>query len=170
MIKTKKAATHSARKKPVAKKTNATKATAGKRVVKKAVVKKVLAKKSPKMAARKSPAGVPEIMRDEALKILSDRQGEEVVTIDLTGKSSVADYLIVASGRSARQIAAIAHYLREAFTKHGVKHVRVEGLPEGNWALVDGGDVIVHLFRPEVRSYYDLESIWDRKAGSGKAT
>ena len=105
-------------------------------------------------------------MRDDALQVLNDRQGEEIVTIDLTGKSSIADYLIVASGRSARQIAAIAHYLREAFMKRGMKNIRVEGLPEGNWALVDGGDVIVHLFRPEVRSYYDLEAIWDKKPGS----
>ena len=155
-------------KKKPAKKIAVKKAAAKKAPVKKISAKKPVVKKTiKKTAVAKGPHGIPEIMRDEALKILDDRQGEDIVTINLTGKSSVADYVIVASGRSARQISAMAHYLREAFMKHGMKYVRVEGVREGNWALVDGGDVIVHLFRPEVRSYYDLEAIWDKKTTSG---
>jgi len=111
----------------------------------------------------KRPYGVPEQMRDAALRILDERQAEEIVTVSLAGRSSVADYLIIASGRASRQIAAIAHYLREAFEKLGARQPRIEGLPEGNWVLVDAGDVIVHLFRPEVRHYYNLEDIWSEQ-------
>jgi ribosome-associated protein len=102
-------------------------------------------------------------LKNAALKILDDRQAEDVVTIDLAGKSSVADFLIIASGRAGRQIAAMADYLRAEFSKHGVKRIRVEGMSEANWVLVDGGDVIVHLFRPEVRRYYNIESIWNNE-------
>ena len=76
----------------------------------------------------------------------------------------MADYLIIASGRAGRQIAAIADYLREAFMKLGVQRVRIEGLPEANWVLVDAGDVVVHLFRPEVRpAITGLEDIWGER-------
>lgn len=138
--------------------------------------KKPLPKGKPKMAkpkkppvkakalpVNKRPAGLPEQLRDAALKVLNERQAEEIVTFDLAGRSSVADYLIVASGRAGRQLAAIAHYLREAFAKLGVERTRVEGLPEANWVLVDGGDVIIHLFQPEVRGYYNIEGIWGRR-------
>ena len=94
---------------------------------------------------------------------LEDRQAEQIVTVELEGRSSMADYLVIASGRAQRQIAAIADYLREAFMKLGVRQVRIEGLPEANWVLVDAGDIVVHLFRPEVRDYYRLEDIWDRR-------
>jgi ribosome silencing factor RsfS/YbeB/iojap len=105
--------------------------------------------------------GIPEQMRDAALKVLDERQAEDIVTVSLAGRSSVADYMIIASGRAGRQVAAIADYLREAFYKLGCKQVRIEGLGEANWVLIDAGDVIVHLFRPEVRTYYDLDSIWN---------
>jgi ribosome-associated protein len=150
-----------AKRKKAAAKTSAKPSKSGKTAVKHAAAKK------PGKPAAKIPAGIPEKLRDAALKILNDRQGEDIVIINLAGKSSVADYLIIASGRSARQIAAIAHYLREAFEKHDIKSIRVEGLREGNWALVDAGDVVVHLFRPEVRAYYDLEAIWN--SGSARA-
>jgi ribosome-associated protein len=104
-------------------------------------------------------------LKDAALKILNDRQAQDVVIFNLMNKSSVADYLIVASGRAARQIAAMAQYLRSEFAKLGVNKIRVEGLPEANWVLVDGGDVIIHLFRPEVRRYYNIESIWNNEGG-----
>ena len=148
---------------------------AAKKLLKKAakkLIKKTAAKTTPKVKSKtlkpiaqpqraaKQAAGIPEKMRDAALAILDARQAEEVVAFDLKGRSSVADYLIIASGRAGRQIAAIAHYLQEAFEKLGVKNARIEGLPEANWVLVDAGDVIVHLFRPEVRHYYDLERIW----------
>lgn len=149
MAKTKKPV-KSARKKPVLKKKPVKK--------QKSAVKKAPAKK-PLRAKR--PSGMPETLRDAALKILDDRQAEDIVTVDLTGRSSLADYLIIASGRAARQIAAMAHYLKEAFAKHGIKQIRMEGLPQADWVLVDAGDVIVHLFRPEVRRYYDMDSIWN---------
>ena len=106
---------------------------------------------------------MPEQLRDVALKVLSERQAEDIVTIPLAGRSSIADYVIIASGRAGRQVAAIADHLREAFFKLGMRQIRIEGLPEANWVLVDAGDVIVHLFRPEVRSYYDLDTIWQSK-------
>ncbi len=139
--------------------------------VKKAPPKKVQAKKKPvaKTPAaqtpvkKTSPGGLSEKLYDAALKVLKDRQAEQIVTVELEGRSSMADYMIVASGRASRQIAAIADYLRHAFMELGASGIRIEGLPEANWVVVDGGDVIVHLFRPEVRSYYRLEEIWDRK-------
>jgi ribosome-associated protein len=136
------------------------------RVRKMAKVSRKPAKKSPapKQPIRKKRiGGLPDKLHEAAIKVLKDRQAEDIVTIDLEDRSSVADYLIIASGRASRQIAAIADYLREAFSKLGARQIRVEGLPEANWVLVDAGDVIVHLFRPEVRHYYQLEDIWNAK-------
>ncbi|MDP9127817.1 MAG: ribosome silencing factor [Pseudomonadota bacterium] len=170
MAKSKKPLTRSAVKKATPKKKGGD-STAKRAVPKKAAVKKKLspAKKqgAAKLARPKRPAGEPEALRDEILKILDDRQGEDIVTFDLAGRSPIADYLIIASGRSGRQVAAMAGYLREACLKRGLKNVRIEGMSEGDWVLVDAGDVIVHLFRPEVRQYYDLETIWDRSRGAG---
>jgi ribosome-associated protein len=154
----KKASKPKAKKKPLPKK---------KIAPKKAAARKILKAGHAKTPAKKRH-GIPETLRDTALKVLDSRQAEDVVTVDLTGRSSIADYLIIASGRNARQIMAIADYLREAFHKHGMKNIRVEGRPEGNWVLVDSGDVIVHLFRPEVRRYYNLESIWDENLDRGR--
>ena len=137
-----------------------------KTMAQKVAAAKTGSKKAPAAVAQpvnKRPAGLPEQLRDAALAVLKERQAEEIVTFDLAGRSSVADYLIVASGRAARQLAAIAHYLGEAFHKLGVERTRVEGLPEANWVLIDGGDVIVHLFLPEVRGFYNLEGIWGRR-------
>jgi ribosome-associated protein len=148
-------------KKPVKKKSPARKAPVKKtRPTKKIAARKPAPRPTP---ATKRPPGIPEQMRDAALKVLDERQADEIVTISLAGRSSVADYVIIASGRASRQIAAIAHYLREAFEKLGAAHPRIEGLPEGNWVLVDAGDIIVHLFRPEVRNYYRLEDIWSER-------
>ncbi|MGE3622752.1 MAG: ribosome silencing factor, partial [Bdellovibrionales bacterium] len=120
---------------------------------------------APKISATpvKIRGGLPGELYQAALGVLADRQAEDVVTFDLEGRSAMADYIVIATGRAARQIAAIADYLRDAFMKLGVKQVRIEGLPEANWVLVDCGDVVVHLFRPEVRSYYRLEDIWNRR-------
>lgn len=126
----------------------------------KTVVKKPAAAKPKANAKPKADSGLPEQMRDAALKVLEDRQGEDILTVDLRGKSPLADYIIIASGRSARQLAAIAEYLREAFAKLGARKLQVEGLPQGDWVLIDGGDVLIHLFRPEVRTYYQIETIW----------
>lgn len=150
-------------KKPAAKKAVAKKAPAKKVVAKKAPAKKVAAKKAPakKTAVKKkSSKDGPQALRDAALKVLDDRKAEDIVTIDLHGRSAMADYAIIATGRSSRQLAAIAEYLRQAFFALGMKKVGVEGLSQGDWVLVDAGDILVHLFRPEVRDYYRLEDIW----------
>ncbi len=153
---TKKIATKKpAAKKPVAKKTVAAKPAAKKKPAPKTAAKKPAAK--PKATA---PRGVPEFLRDAALEVLDERQAEAIVAVDLRGKSAIADYVLVATGKSGRQLAAIADYLRLAFEKLGVKRVIIEGLPQGDWVLIDAGDVIVHLFRPEVRRYYNIEDIW----------
>ena len=93
------------------------------------------------------------------LQSLDDDQAQEVVTIPLEGKSNIADHMVVASGRSSRQVAAIAQKLAERIKKSG-RSARIEGLPTADWVLIDAEDVIVHLFRPEVRSFYNLERMW----------
>jgi ribosome-associated protein len=126
---------------------------------KKALVKPA-AKPSVKPIAKQLKGGLPEQLYNAALKVLDERQAENVVSFSLQGRSSMADYIVIASARAARQAAAIAQYLREAFAKLGVHPVRIEGLPEANWVLIDAGDVVVHVFRPEVRRYYALDDIW----------
>jgi ribosome-associated protein len=93
------------------------------------------------------------------LQSLDDDQAQEVVTIPLEGKSSIADHMVVASGRSSRQVASMAQKLAERIKKAG-RSARIEGLPSADWVLIDAEDVIVHLFRPEVRSFYNLERMW----------
>lgn len=91
---------------------------------------------------------------------LDDDQAQDVVTIPLEGKSSIADHMIIASGRSTRQVASMAQKLAEKIKQAGFGPVRLEGLPAADWVLIDAGDVVVHLFRPEVRSFYNLERMW----------
>jgi ribosome-associated protein len=91
---------------------------------------------------------------------LDDDQAQEVVSIPLEGKSSIADHMVIASGRSTRQVASMAQKLAEKIKHAGFGHARVEGLPAADWVLIDAGDVVVHLFRPEVRSFYNLERMW----------
>ncbi|MBX7536532.1 ribosome silencing factor [Qipengyuania sp. GH1] len=99
-------------------------------------------------------------MLDFVLKQLDDDQAQDVVTIDLGGKSSIADYMVIASGRSTRQVASIAQKLAEKLKQNGYGPVKLEGLPAADWVLLDAGDIVVHLFRPEVRSFYNLERMW----------
>ncbi len=94
-------------------------------------------------------------------KSLDGDKAENVVTIDLNGKTDIADYMVIANGASLRQVNAMAEHLREAVKASGVKKVSLEGQPQCDWVLVDAGDVIVHLFRPEVRAFYNLEKMWD---------
>ena len=82
------------------------------------------------------------------------------MTIDLAGKSSIADHMVIASGRSTRQVASIAQKLAEKLKQNGYGPVKLEGLPAADWVLLDAGDIVVHLFRPEVRSFYNLERMW----------
>ena len=95
------------------------------------------------------------------LASLDDDQAVETVSIPLAGKSSIADHMVIASGRSTRQVASMAQKLTEKIKRELGRTARVEGLPSADWVLIDAGDVIVHLFRPEVRSFYNLERMWN---------
>jgi ribosome-associated protein len=97
---------------------------------------------------------------DFVLGQLDDDQAQDVVAIDLVGKSSIADHMVIASGRSTRQVASIAQKLAEKLKQNGYGPVKLEGLPAADWVLLDAGDIVVHLFRPEVRSFYNLERMW----------
>ena len=91
---------------------------------------------------------------------LEDDKAEDIVVISLAEKSSIADYMVIASGHSQRQVGAMADHLRERLKTAGLKGVSVEGAERCDWVLLDAGDIIVHLFRPEVRSFYNLEKMW----------
>ena len=94
------------------------------------------------------------------LQSLDDDQAVETITIPLAGKSSIADHMVIASGRSTRQVASMADKIARKIKEQFHRSPRVEGLPTADWVLIDAGDVIVHLFRPEVRSFYNLERMW----------
>jgi ribosome-associated protein len=102
------------------------------------------------------------------LERLDEMKAEDVVTIDLNGKSSIADQMVVASGRSSRHVGAVADDVVEHLKKSGVKGIRVEGQPHCDWVLIDAGDVIVHVFRPEVRDFYAIEKMWAGGAAAGQ--
>jgi len=91
---------------------------------------------------------------------LDDMKAEDTVTIELSGKSTIGDYMVVTSGRSNRHVGAVADHVLEDLGKAGAADVRVEGMPHCDWVLIDAGDVIVHVFRPEVRAFYNLEKMW----------
>jgi ribosome-associated protein len=99
-------------------------------------------------------------MIDVVLQSLDDAKAEQTVAIDITGKSSLSDHLVVTSGRSHRHVGALADQLARDLREAGFSKPRIEGLPHCDWVLVDGGDVIVHIFRPEVREFYNLEKMW----------
>jgi ribosome-associated protein len=101
-----------------------------------------------------------EALHDLVLRSLDDDQAQDVVTIPLLGKSNIADHMVIASGRSTRQVASMAQKLTERIKKELKRNVRIEGLPVADWVLIDAEDVIIHLFRPEVRSFYNLERMW----------
>lgn len=100
----------------------------------------------------------------EALRIVlaavEDMKAEDTVHIDLSGKTPIGDYLVVTSGRSQRHVGSIADRVVKDLEKAGTPRVRVEGMKQADWVLIDAGDVIVHVFRPEVRSFYNLEKMW----------
>ena len=101
-----------------------------------------------------------EALHDLVLRSLDDDQAQEVVTIPLSGKSNIADHMVIASGRSTRQVASMAQKLSERIKRELGRNVRIEGLPIADWVLIDAEDVIIHLFRPEVRTFYNLERMW----------
>lgn len=91
---------------------------------------------------------------------LDDNKAEGIVVIDLAGKSSLTDYMVIASGTSQRHVGAMAENLREKIKQSGINNVSVEGQGQCDWVLIDGGDIIIHLFRPEVREFYNIEKMW----------
>ena len=159
-----------------------TKKVVKKAVVKKAVAKKPVAKKAPaakvkklpvvKVEAPKAPryAGPDWPLMNVILDAMDDAKAEQVIAINLEGRSSMADGMVIASGRANRHVAAIADQLVIKLKAHGQKDVRVEGLDQSDWVLVDAGNVIVHVFRPEVRSFYNLEKLWSEHAPSEQGT
>jgi ribosome-associated protein len=94
------------------------------------------------------------------LTSLDEDKAEDIVTVDLTGRSSLCDAIVIASGRSQRHVAAIAEHLARKLKETGYGTAHIEGLTQGDWVLIDAGDFIIHIFRPEVRTYYDLEGMW----------
>ncbi|WP_280959972.1 ribosome silencing factor [Aureimonas flava] len=91
---------------------------------------------------------------------LDDSKAEDVVSIDLRTKSALADHMVIASGRSHRHVSAVADHLLRDLKEAGYGNAKVEGLQNGDWVLIDAGDIIVHIFRPEVRSFYNIEKMW----------
>ena len=107
-----------------------------------------------------SPAS-EELLRD-VRAWLDDAKAENIVSIDLRGKSSMGDYMVIASGRSDRHVGAIADQVHKQLKEKGYSGSRVEGQPQCDWVLIDTGDIIVHVFRPEVREFYNLEKMWSQ--------
>ncbi|MDD3445661.1 MAG: ribosome silencing factor [Zavarzinia sp.] len=114
-------------------------------------------KTKPKKAA---PSDSVRALLDLIVKTLDDNKAEEILTIDLAGKSSIADFMVIANGRSGRQVTALADYVVKAVDEAKLGPCRTEGKSAGDWVLIDANDVIVHLFRPEVREFYKLEKMW----------
>jgi ribosome-associated protein len=119
----------------------------------------------PRPKLTEADAASPEGQRSDALlalvlKSVDDDKAENVVEIDLRGRSDVADYMVICSGRSSRQVAAISEKLADRLKQEMRLSVRMEGKEAGDWVLIDAGDVIVHVFRPEVREFYQLEKMW----------
>ena len=118
-----------------------------------------MANPSPATDKAKQPVNV-EALHALVMQSLDDDQAVELISIPLTGKSSIADHMVIASGKSSRQVASMATKLADRIKEKFGKNVRIEGLPVADWVLIDADDVIVHLFRPEVRTFYNLERMW----------
>lgn len=113
--------------------------------------------------ARVKPAPAPftsDSLLERIIESLEDDKAEEIVSIPLKGKSSMADHMVICSGRSSRQVAAIADNLTDRLKQESGLICKVEGKDQGDWVLIDAGDVVVHVFRPEVREFYQLEKMW----------
>ena len=142
---------------------------------KKASAKKTAAKPAAKTARKTSTEAALKAQpdADKTLNIilsrLDDMKAEETVTIDLRGKSAFSDYMIVTTGRANRHVGAIAENVTKALKETGIKGIHVEGLPNCDWVLIDSGDVVVHVFRPEVREFYNLERLWTQSPAAAKA-
>jgi len=139
-----------------------------KKPAKKTARKPAARKKSKKVAALKPGAAAS---KNKVLNLilarLEEDQAANTIQIDLRNKSTIADTMVVTSGRSNRHVNAIAEHVIESLHKSGAARVRVEGMPNCDWVLIDAGDVILHIFRPEVRSFYNLEKMWARAPAQG---
>ena len=129
---------------------------------------KTTRKTSTKAAALKAQPDADKTL-NMILSRLDDMKAEETVTIDLRGKSAFSDYMIVTTGRVNRHVGAIAENVTKALKENGIKSIHVEGMPNCDWVLIDSGDVIVHVFRPEVREFYNLERMWTQGPTAAKA-
>lgn len=117
------------------------------------------------VAANTANKNIPSMsMLDLVLNSLQDDKAEDIVTIELKGKSQMADYMVIATGRSTRQVSAISEKLADRLKQNMGVIARMEGKSVGDWVLLDAGDIIVHLFRPEVREFYQLEKMWQPMA------
>ena len=114
----------------------------------------------PPAAEARAPGAESEPLHALVRQSLDDDQAVEIVSIPLAGKSSIADFMVIASGRSSRQVGSMAAKLAEKIKAATGRSPRIEGMPTADWVLIDASDVIVHLFRPEVRSFYNLERMW----------
>jgi ribosome-associated protein len=106
-------------------------------------------------------------LAEHIIAILDEHSAQDILKIDLEGKSSIADYMIVASGRSNRHVSALADYVFKGLKEAGMSQMGIEGQDACDWVLIDAGDVILHVFRPEVREFYNIEKIWTSPAGEG---
>jgi ribosome-associated protein len=119
-----------------------------------------IVRKTPRSKSPPKRPAAPTPLLESLETALADGRAEEVTRIDLAGKSAFADHMLIASGRSARQVAALADRVMTALGERGKKRAPVEGLKHGDWVLIDAGDIIVHIFRPEIRARYNLEKMW----------
>jgi ribosome-associated protein len=130
---------------------------------------KPIARKAPSKRQAPSPAaGLLALIQSS----LDGDKAEDVTVIDMAGKSAIADFMVIATGRSQRHVASMAEHLRERVKAYAGRTAPIEGLTQADWVLVDAGDVVVHLFRPEVRAYYNLEKMWSQalaESGDGMA-
>ena len=108
-------------------------------------------------------------LKNKIIKKLDSNKALDIVSIDLEGKSSIADYMIIASGTSSRHIQALAEQVLSQFKKNGIKNCKIEGSESNDWKLVDAQDIIVHIFHPEKREFYDLEKMWSQEIPKEKA-
>ena len=99
-------------------------------------------------------------LKELVVKSLDDDKALDIEVIDINGQSAIADYIVVASGTSTTQVKALADRLRDRLNARGYKNIRIEGAQQGDWVILDAGDIVVHLFRPEVREFYNIEKMW----------
>lgn len=128
------------------------------------------AKKPRKPRGRKGESAKPLTSLSTILAQLEDAKAEQIVTITLDDKTALADTMVVATGRSNRHVGAIADQIVQKLKANGYGDLRIEGMPQCDWVLVDAGDVVVHIFRPEVRSFYNLEKLWSSHVPDEQAT